>query len=590
MIHPMDQLRPVKTQSQPVGETAASWFALGILAAGFLMLMKRQDKLEGGLGDSLLEKDVDPKELARGKRIELEHTRDPEIAREDPHYYSHLSLMEAKYKGLYRGNPLRLKEWDDYANKVADAYDARPSFEEKYIFSWEALMKHIEKMFKRMESKIAVEFVTDDPYKTTQEIIDDIQKNKRLKVYSGHAEHPVWTTEQNLKFRAYHDYLSHVAGGHEFGPKGEIASYNQHAKMAPKRALLALFTEIVGQALTAVKRGKFPEQKICKLHGFDYYNLGEIDETEYQKNFTRKNPSTAKHSIQNKIIEAARNAAREAAPTDNLALWQREAIDLGRSVRASMLADGNVNGDPSRYMTSDDSYRVIQSDEFYLWFRLGVEGHEDPEFVTAVRIGEIPKTKVSRNFRDQFQENGVSVLWIEGDENDRGDGTFEIFNDGKKIRIAGWRSPWRGSDGEPLLLSPKKLSDYTEDFKVSDSKAVKEMLIAAKAEKKKIIKLNPIPPASVAREAREGLKLRQSVAPSKRGGTQVGIARARQLANRQNISESTMKRMKSFFARHEIDKKAEGFAKGEKRYPSKGLQAWKLWGGDSGKTWVKKKI
>jgi DNA-binding CsgD family transcriptional regulator len=101
-------------------------------------------------------------------------------------------------------------------------------------------------------------------------------------------------------------------------------------------------------------------------------------------------------------------------------------------------------------------------------------------------------------------------------------------------------------------------------------------------------KTNPIPPASVAAEAREGLKLRSSVSPSRRGGTSVGIARARQLSSRQNISDNTLKRMRSFFARHEVDKKAKGFRRGEKGYPSKGLQAWKLWGGDAGKKWAKK--
>lgn len=105
---------------------------------------------------------------------------------------------------------------------------------------------------------------------------------------------------------------------------------------------------------------------------------------------------------------------------------------------------------------------------------------------------------------------------------------------------------------------------------------------------KSTLKQNPVPPASVAAEAKQGLKLRTSVAPSRRGGTAVGIARAKQLSSRQNISDSTVKRMKSFFARHEVDKKAKGFRRGEVGYPSKGLQAWKLWGGDSGKAWASK--
>ena len=75
-----------------------------------------------------------------------------------------------------------------------------------------------------------------------------------------------------------------------------------------------------------------------------------------------------------------------------------------------------------------------------------------------------------------------------------------------------------------------------------------------------------------------------------RGGTEVGIARARQLKNRENLSPSTVKRMKSFFARHEVDKKAQGFRPGEEGYPSNGRIAWAMWGGDAGQTWSNNKV
>ena len=47
--------------------------------------------------------------------------------------------------------------------------------------------------------------------------------------------------------------------------------------------------------------------------------------------------------------------------------------------------------------------------------------------------------------------------------------------------------------------------------------------------------------------------------------------------------------MYSFFSRHEVDKRAEGFSQGEKGYPSAGRIAWALWGGDAGFSWSKKK-
>lgn len=70
------------------------------------------------------------------------------------------------------------------------------------------------------------------------------------------------------------------------------------------------------------------------------------------------------------------------------------------------------------------------------------------------------------------------------------------------------------------------------------------------------------------------------------GFTDVGRARASQLANGRPVSLDVINRMKSYFARHQNDKKAEGFNFGERGYPSPGRVAWDAWGGDAGETWV----
>ena len=80
-------------------------------------------------------------------------------------------------------------------------------------------------------------------------------------------------------------------------------------------------------------------------------------------------------------------------------------------------------------------------------------------------------------------------------------------------------------------------------------------------------------------EAAKGLKWREEFG---RGGTRIGAIRARQIVAGENLSDSTIKRMYSYFARHEVDKRAEGFRPGEKGYPSNGRIAWSLWGGDAG--------
>jgi HK97 family phage prohead protease len=44
--------------------------------------------------------------------------------------------------------------------------------------------------------------------------------------------------------------------------------------------------------------------------------------------------------------------------------------------------------------------------------------------------------------------------------------------------------------------------------------------------------------------------------------------------------------MISYFARHSVDRKAQGFNSGEEGYPSAGRVAWDAWGGDAGESWV----
>ena len=126
----------------------------------------------------------------------------------------------------------------------------------------------------------------------------------------------------------------------------------------------------------------------------------------------------------------------------------------------------------------------------------------------------------------------------------------------------------------------EKNLELTDDYPIQDDIEENDMPKLNKA-----IDLKPTD--SMANEARKGLEWRREFG---RGGTMVGVARARQLANRQNLSPSTVKRMFSFFSRHEVDKRAQGFRPGEKGYPSNGRIAWALWGGDPGFSWARRKV
>jgi DNA-binding ferritin-like protein len=95
--------------------------------------------------------------------------------------------------------------------------------------------------------------------------------------------------------------------------------------------------------------------------------------------------------------------------------------------------------------------------------------------------------------------------------------------------------------------------------------------------------INTVPTDAMAAEAKRGLEWRKEF---NRGGTPVGVARARDIMNKDTLSISTVRRMHSFFSRHEVDKQGRGFTPGD-GYPSAGRIAWALWGGDPGQTWAR---
>ena len=93
------------------------------------------------------------------------------------------------------------------------------------------------------------------------------------------------------------------------------------------------------------------------------------------------------------------------------------------------------------------------------------------------------------------------------------------------------------------------------------------------------------PPQGVQEAAQRALEwIREGHAGD--GFTDVGRARAAQLARGDNVSRETIGRMAAYFGRHQGDSKAEGWNNGEDGFPSPGRVAWDAWGGDAGKSWA----
>lgn len=91
-----------------------------------------------------------------------------------------------------------------------------------------------------------------------------------------------------------------------------------------------------------------------------------------------------------------------------------------------------------------------------------------------------------------------------------------------------------------------------------------------------------VPTKGMQIEAERAIKWKEE---GRKGGTRIGLVRARQILRGDPMSLDIVKRMYSYFARHEVDKQAEGFEPDENGYPSAGRVAWGLWGGDAGYTW-----
>lgn len=142
----------------------------------------------------------------------------------------------------------------------------------------------------------------------------------------------------------------------------------------------------------------------------------------------------------------------------------------------------------------------------------------------------------------------------------------------------------QGSDSEPIASKDER--EPVDEISENDSVAYDGLRIGA-ATPAKYSHIDFTPPKGVREEARKGLEWRKEFG---RGGTAIGVARARDLANGRKISPSTARRMYSYFARHEVDKEGQGWSPKDDGFPSAGRIAWALWGGDAGQAWSAKLV
>jgi hypothetical protein len=133
-----------------------------------------------------------------------------------------------------------------------------------------------------------------------------------------------------------------------------------------------------------------------------------------------------------------------------------------------------------------------------------------------------------------------------------------------------------GANGRPVpnCVPAEKADDLWED----DDTVVYETDLVSKAE-------GYSPPAGARAAARKAIRFKEQ-GKAKGAGTSVGWTRAGQLARGETLSLSTVKRMYSYFSRHEVDKKGKDWA--NQSNPSNGYIMWLAWGGDAGYSWSRR--
>jgi hypothetical protein len=173
-----------------------------------------------------------------------------------PKYYGSRTLDEAR------------------AKRISDAFDAMkhdPNNPEVKT-AYEALAKETLDQYKAFtDAGYSVEINNSEPYNDSQEMIDDLRNNNRIKIFStesGFGESKITDEQRNENpllrdsgfkdvngktllindvFRAIHDFYGHAELGNSFGPKGEENAWNVHARMFSPEARKAMTTETRGQ-------------------------------------------------------------------------------------------------------------------------------------------------------------------------------------------------------------------------------------------------------------------------------------------------------------------------------------------------------
>lgn len=145
-----------------------------------------------------------------------------------------------------------------HLEKLAAAYDlGHDEGNTAQVKAWaREQTARVHREFERLSRKIEITFTARDPYQSFEELRADVESNRRMLVYTGGSDTPLWDEKTNWMARAVHDW-DHIEGKFDFSVEGEIGAYRYSAKRAPGLAPLYL-SEIALQAASSALQGFQP--------------------------------------------------------------------------------------------------------------------------------------------------------------------------------------------------------------------------------------------------------------------------------------------------------------------------------------------
>lgn len=107
--------------------------------------------------------------------------------------------------------------------------------------------------------------------------------------------------------------------------------------------------------------------------------------------------------------------------------------------------------DANKYGLNDWQGGDYHTPIYSVAMQLGVSGVNLSEcpVVKGYRYGKAPWSGISQNYRDNCSEKGLSLACVNEEQET---GSCIWFNDRQKFEYEGLLLPYKGSDGEPLIL------------------------------------------------------------------------------------------------------------------------------------------